>query len=46
MVQTLPGITDPLIAEALALRDGVLFAHLRGYSEVVFESDNLEIVNL
>ena len=41
-----PGITDPLIAEALALRDGVVFAHLSGYEKVVFETDNLEIVNL
>ncbi|KAE8778169.1 Alanyl-tRNA synthetase [Hordeum vulgare] len=41
-----PGITDPLIAEALPLRDGVLFMHLRGYVEVGFATDNLEIVNL
>ena len=41
-----PGITDPLIAEALAIRDGVIFARLRGYADVVFVSDNLEIVNL
>ena len=41
-----PGITDLLIAEALALRNGVLFAYLIGYAEVVFESDNLEIENL
>ncbi|KAE8783507.1 Alanyl-tRNA synthetase [Hordeum vulgare] len=41
-----PSIADPLITEALALRDGVLFVHLRGYDEVVFETDNLEIVNL
>ena len=41
-----PGITDQLIAEALAIRDGVIFARLRGYAEVVLESDNLEIVNL
>lgn len=26
------GITDPLISEALALRDGVIFAKLRAYS--------------
>lgn len=40
------GITDPLIAEALAVRDGVLFAKLRGYDKVVVETDCLEIVNL
>jgi ribonuclease HI len=41
-----PGITDPLIAEALALRDGVIFAKLRGYPDVVMETDCLEMVNL
>jgi hypothetical protein len=29
-----PGITDPLIAEALPLRDGVIFARPRGYPDV------------
>jgi hypothetical protein len=42
----LPGITDPLIAEAMSLRDGVIFAKLRGFSRVVFEVDCLEVVNL
>jgi hypothetical protein len=41
-----PGITYPIIAEALALRDGVIFAKLRGYSRVVIEFDCLEIVGL
>jgi glyoxylase-like metal-dependent hydrolase (beta-lactamase superfamily II) len=27
-----PGVTNPLIAEALALRDGVIFAKLRGFT--------------
>ena len=27
-----PGITDPMVAEALSLRDGVIFAKLRGFS--------------
>jgi ribonuclease HI len=40
------GITDPLIAEALALREGVLFAHLRGFQKVVMETDCLEVVDL
>jgi hypothetical protein len=40
------GVTDPMIAEALSLRDGVIFAQLRGYSQVVMEVDCLEIVNL
>jgi hypothetical protein len=39
-------IYDPLAAEALALRDGVIFAKLRGYPNVVMETDCLEIVNL
>jgi hypothetical protein len=29
-----PGIADPLIAEALALRDGVIFAMLQGYPDM------------
>jgi hypothetical protein len=35
------GITDLLIAEALALIDGVIFARLRlrGYANVVMETD-------
>lgn len=40
------GVTDPLIAETLALREGVIFAKLRGFQEVVMETDCLEIVNL
>ena len=40
------GITDPLIAEALAVRDGVIFAKLRGYDKVVIETDCMEIVDL
>ena len=39
-------ITDPLIAEALALRDGVIFGKLRGFSRVIFEADCLELVQL
>ncbi|KAK1661752.1 hypothetical protein QYE76_049911 [Lolium multiflorum] len=33
------GITDPLIAESMALREGVLFARLRGISRVIMETD-------
>jgi hypothetical protein len=40
------GVTDPMIAEALSLRDDVIFAQLKGYSRVVMEVDCLEIVNL
>ena len=40
------GITDPLIAEATALRDGVLFAKLRGYTHAIMKVDCLEMVNL
>ena len=35
-----------MIAEALALRDGVIFAKLRGFTRVVMEVDCLEVVNL
>ena len=41
-----PHITDPLIAEASALRDGVIFAQLRGFSQVLMETDCLELVQL
>jgi hypothetical protein len=40
------GVTDPMIAEALSLRGGVIFAQLRGFSRVVMEVDCLEILNL
>ena len=40
------GVTDPLIAETLSVREGVMFAKLRGFSHVVLETDCLEIVNL
>jgi ribonuclease HI len=40
------GVTDPLVAEALALREGVLFAKLRGFAQVVMEVDCLEVVDL
>jgi hypothetical protein len=40
------GVTNPLIAEVLALHDGVIFAKLRGLSHVVMETDCLEVVNL
>ncbi|KAE8797471.1 Alanyl-tRNA synthetase [Hordeum vulgare] len=40
------GVTDPLVAEALALREGVRFARLRGFSKVVLETDSLELVQL
>ena len=40
------GVTDPLIAEALSLWEGVLFARLRGFLHVIMETDCLEIVNL
>ena len=33
----LPGVSDPFVAELLALREGVIFAHLRGYSHVIME---------
>ena len=41
----LPGVTDPFIAEVQAMREGVIFAQLKGYSHVVMEIDCLEVVN-
>jgi hypothetical protein len=35
-----------LIAESLSLREGVLFAKLRGITHVIMETDCLELVNL
>ena len=35
-----------MIAEALSLREGVIFAKLRDFSRVVLEVDCLEVVNL
>lgn len=40
------GVTDPLIMEALALREGVIFANLRGLKRVTLETDCLALVNL
>jgi hypothetical protein len=40
----LPGITDPLIAECMALRDGVLFARLQGLTHVIIETDCLRLL--
>jgi hypothetical protein len=40
------GITDPFIAEALALREGAIFANLCGFSKVLLETDCLEVVDL
>ena len=40
------GITDPLVAETLSLREGVIFAKLRGFQHVIMETDCLEVVNL
>jgi hypothetical protein len=41
-----PYVTDPLIVKALVVRDGVIFARLRGYSEVVMETDCLKVISL
>lgn len=40
------GITDPLIAESLSVREGVIFGKLHGFSHVIMETDCLEVVNL
>jgi hypothetical protein len=42
----IPGVTDLLIAEAIALKEGVIFATLRGYTHVIMETDCLEVVNI
>lgn len=42
----LEGINDLMIVELLALPEGGIFARLLGYSHVMMEMDNLEIVNL
>src|SRR4051812_38859781 len=39
----LPGVTDLFVAELLALREGVIFAQLRGMSHVIMETDCLEL---
>jgi hypothetical protein len=44
--KALLGITQPLVAECPSLRDGVLFAKLRGLTHVIMKTDCLEIVNL
>jgi hypothetical protein len=44
-VKPYQGISNPLIAEALLLRDCVIFADLRGYPDVVMETDCFEIIN-
>jgi hypothetical protein len=41
-----PSATDPLIAEALVLGDGVIFVKLRGFTRVVMETDCKEVVDL
>jgi hypothetical protein len=41
-----PGIVDPLISEALALRDAVLFARARSFSHISVETDCSELVRL
>lgn len=40
------GAMDPFIGETLALRHGVIFAQLHGFSHVIMETDCLEVVNL
>ena len=40
------GVTDPLIAEVQAMKEGVIFACLRGFTEAILETDCLEAVNL
>ena len=40
------GITDPLVAEATAVREGVVVALLRGFARVRIETDCLDVVNL
>jgi ribonuclease HI len=44
--RTYHAITDPLIIEALALRDSVLFAKQQGFMKVIFETDCEQLVRL
>ena len=44
--KTLGGVMNPLIAEAMSVREGVRFANLRGFQEVVIKTDCLEVVEL
>ena len=41
-----PDVTDPLIAEAFALRHRVILAKLQGFLRVLVEIDCLEMVQL
>ena len=41
-----PGVTDPLVAEASAVREGVIVANLHGFARVEIKTDSLEVVNL
>jgi hypothetical protein len=40
------GITDPLIIEALALRDAVVAARSQGFDKIIAETDSAELVRL
>ena len=40
------GVTDSLVAEALALWEGVIFAKLRGFERVQMETDSQDVVDL
>ena len=42
----LVGVTDPLIAEAMSVREGVRFAKLRSFQEVIIKIDCLEVMEL
>jgi ribonuclease HI len=41
----LHGITNLLITECMAVRDGVLFAKIQGLTHVIMETDCLKVVN-
>lgn len=38
-------VPSPLHAEALALKDGLVLAATRGYQNVMFESDSLQVIS-
>ena len=40
------GVSDPLIMEVLALRDAVKLANIRGFTQVLMETDYLQLVEL
>jgi ribonuclease HI len=43
---SIPHVSSPAMAEALAMLHGLLFAHSLGFQDIVEESDSLEVINM